>query len=64
MFHTAIKIGKGHYEYDKPLNIHSKKAFDTIRNSFASFGLDQELELIYQMNKPDLKVRAPARIFA
>jgi penicillin-binding protein A len=38
MFHTAIRIGKGHYEYDKPLNI-SAKAFDTIRNSFASFGL-------------------------
>lgn len=38
MFHTAIRIGKGHYEYDQPLNI-SAKAFDTIRNSFASFGL-------------------------
>ncbi|MEH7086522.1 penicillin-binding protein 2 [Neobacillus drentensis] len=38
MFHTAIRIGKGHYEYDQPLNI-SSKAFETIRNSFASFGL-------------------------
>lgn len=38
MFHTAIRIGKGHYEYDKPLNF-SSKAFDTIRNSFGSFGL-------------------------
>jgi len=38
MFHTAIRIGKGHYEYDKPLNF-SSRAFDTIRNSFASFGL-------------------------
>lgn len=38
MFHTAIRIGNGHYQYDKPLNI-SSKAFDTIRNSFASFGL-------------------------
>lgn len=38
MFHTAIRIGKGHYEYDKPLDI-SSKAFDTIRNSFASLGL-------------------------
>ncbi|WP_395947772.1 peptidoglycan D,D-transpeptidase FtsI family protein [Bacillus sp. X1(2014)] len=38
MFHTAIRIGKGHYEYEQPLNI-SAKAFDTIRNSFASFGL-------------------------
>ncbi|MFL6517791.1 MAG: peptidoglycan D,D-transpeptidase FtsI family protein [Bacillus sp. (in: firmicutes)] len=38
MFQTAIRIGKGKYQYDKPLNI-SSKAFDTIRNSFASFGL-------------------------
>jgi len=39
MFHTAIKIGKGHYEYDKPLNFTNKLAFETVRNSFASFGL-------------------------
>lgn len=39
MFHTAIRIGKGHYEYDKPLNFSNKMAFETIRNSFASFGL-------------------------
>ncbi|MED4229441.1 penicillin-binding protein 2 [Neobacillus cucumis] len=39
MFHTAIRIGKGHYEYDKPLNFTNKMAFETIRNSFASFGL-------------------------
>ncbi len=39
MFHTAIKIGKGQYEYDKPLNLTNKMAFETIRNSFASFGL-------------------------
>ena len=39
MFHTAIRIGKGHYEYDKPLNFSNKLAFETIRNSFASFGL-------------------------
>ncbi|MFJ7727680.1 peptidoglycan D,D-transpeptidase FtsI family protein [Neobacillus sp. NPDC097160] len=39
MFHTAINIGKGHYEYDKPLNFTNKFAFETIRNSFASFGL-------------------------
>jgi cell division protein FtsI/penicillin-binding protein 2 len=38
MFHTAIRIGKGQYEYEKPLNI-DPKAFTTIRNSFASFGL-------------------------
>ncbi|EKN65743.1 penicillin-binding protein transpeptidase [Neobacillus bataviensis LMG 21833] len=39
MFHTAIKIGKGHYEYDKPLNFTNRMAFETMRNSFASFGL-------------------------
>lgn len=38
MFHTAIKMGKGQYEYNKPLNLDSA-AFETIRNSFASFGL-------------------------
>lgn len=39
MFRTAIRIGKGHYEYDKPLHFSNKMAFETIRNSFASFGL-------------------------
>ncbi|MED4205150.1 penicillin-binding protein 2 [Neobacillus mesonae] len=39
MFHTAIQIGKGNYEYDKPLNLTNKMAFETVRNSFASFGL-------------------------
>ncbi|MDQ0199677.1 peptidoglycan D,D-transpeptidase FtsI family protein [Neobacillus ginsengisoli] len=38
MFHTAIKIGKGQYEYNQPLNF-NHNAFETIRNSFASFGL-------------------------
>jgi cell division protein FtsI/penicillin-binding protein 2 len=39
MFHTAIRIGKGHYEYDKPLNLKEPHAFEKIRDSFASFGL-------------------------
>jgi cell division protein FtsI/penicillin-binding protein 2 len=38
MFRTAMRIGNGHYEYDQPLKLDAK-AFDTIRNSFASFGL-------------------------
>ncbi|NRD79293.1 penicillin-binding protein 2 [Bacillus sp. BRMEA1] len=38
MFRTAIRIGNGHYEYDKPLRLDTD-AFDTIRNSFAAFGL-------------------------
>lgn len=38
MFHTAIRIGKGNYQYDKPLGLASN-TFEIIRNSFASFGL-------------------------
>jgi penicillin-binding protein A len=38
MFHTAIRIGQGHYQYNEPLNLNSE-AFTIIRNSFASFGL-------------------------
>jgi cell division protein FtsI/penicillin-binding protein 2 len=30
MFHTAIKIGKGRYEYDKPLNLKEPNAFEKI----------------------------------
>ncbi|WP_312470253.1 penicillin-binding protein 2 [Neobacillus sp.] len=39
MFQTAIKIGKGRYEFDQPLSFSNKKAFEDIRNSFSSFGL-------------------------
>lgn len=39
MFHTAILIGKGRYEYDQPLTLNEPHAFEIIRNSFASFGL-------------------------
>jgi penicillin-binding protein A len=38
MFHTAIRIGNGVYRYKQPLNL-DPKVWDTIRNSFASFGL-------------------------
>ncbi|WP_053363036.1 penicillin-binding protein 2 [Bacillus sp. FJAT-27251] len=38
MFHTAIKIGKGRYQYEQPLSL-QHDTFDLIRNSFASFGL-------------------------
>jgi cell division protein FtsI/penicillin-binding protein 2 len=37
-FQTAIKVGNGHYTYDKPL-ILDENAFDTYRNIFAQFGL-------------------------
>ncbi|TKC19920.1 peptidoglycan D,D-transpeptidase FtsI family protein [Robertmurraya kyonggiensis] len=38
MFKTAIAIGEGHYRPNKALPINTK-AFDTIRQSFAQFGL-------------------------
>lgn len=38
MFRTAIEIGEGRYAYEQPLPI-NKKAFDTMRDSFAQFGL-------------------------
>ncbi|MBT2641309.1 penicillin-binding protein 2 [Bacillus sp. ISL-41] len=38
MFHTAIRIGNGVYRYQQTLNL-DPKVWDTIRNSFASFGL-------------------------
>ncbi|RTR35282.1 penicillin-binding protein 2 [Robertmurraya yapensis] len=38
MFKTAIAIGEGNYRPNKALPI-NKKAFDTIRQSFAQFGL-------------------------
>ncbi len=37
-FYTAIKVGKGKYEYDKPLKVASE-AFNIYRNTFAEFGL-------------------------
>lgn len=37
-FNTAIKVGKGNYQYDKPLTIDTS-AFDTYRNTFNEFGL-------------------------
>ena len=40
MFHTAIKMAKGHYEYNQPLEINDPHAFENIRKSFASFGLE------------------------
>ncbi|MBP3039603.1 penicillin-binding protein 2 [Bacillaceae bacterium Marseille-Q3522] len=38
MFHTAINIGKGNYEYNQPLSI-NPQAFQVMRDSFAQFGL-------------------------
>ncbi len=37
-YYTAIKIGKGNYQYNKPLSIDTE-AFNTYRNTFAEFGL-------------------------
>lgn len=38
MFKTAIKIGGGYYQYNKPLSL-KKESFDMIRESFSQFGL-------------------------
>ena len=37
-FNTAIKVGKGNYIYDKPINL-DEEAFNIYRNTFAEFGL-------------------------
>ena len=37
-YYTAINVGKGKYEYNKPLSIDTA-AFDTYRTTFAEFGL-------------------------
>jgi cell division protein FtsI/penicillin-binding protein 2 len=39
MFHTAIRLAKGHYEYNKPLKLGDPNAMEKIRNSFAAYGL-------------------------
>lgn len=40
-YYTAIKVGKGNYQYNKPLVI-DKEAFNIYRNTFAEFGLGVE----------------------
>ena len=40
-YYTAIKVGKGTYNYNKPLVI-DKESFNTYRNTFAEFGLGVE----------------------
>ncbi|MDD2435087.1 MAG: penicillin-binding protein 2 [Bacilli bacterium] len=37
-FHTAIKVGKGNYQYNRPLVI-NKDAFKIYRDTFSEFGL-------------------------
>lgn len=39
MFHTAIKMAKGRYQYNQPLRLKDPNAMEKIRNSFAGFGL-------------------------
>ena len=43
-YYTAIKVGKGKYEYNKPLVI-DNAAFTTYRNTFAEFGLGVKTEI-------------------
>lgn len=58
MFHLAIKLGGGVYEYNKPLRI-NPKAFDTLRNGYGELGLGVKTgldvpyeELGYRGNDP------------
>jgi penicillin-binding protein A len=39
MFHTAIRVAKGRYEFNKPLKLGDPNALEKIRNHFAAFGL-------------------------
>ena len=43
-YYTAIKVGKGNYQYNKPLVI-DKEAFNTYRNTFAEFGLGVKTDI-------------------
>ncbi|MBR2840976.1 MAG: penicillin-binding protein 2 [Bacilli bacterium] len=43
-YFTAIKVGKGNYQYDRPLSI-DKEAFNTYRNTFNEFGLGVKTEI-------------------
>lgn len=43
-YYTAIKVGKGNYQYNKALVI-DKEAFNTYRNTFAQFGLGVKTEI-------------------
>lgn len=44
MFKTAIELGEGEYEYDKPLNLKSD-TFPKVRSNFSQFGLGVETGL-------------------
>ena len=39
MFHLAIKLAGGHYEYNEPLRGMDPTAFQTMRNGFGELGL-------------------------
>ena len=43
-YYTAIKVGGGNYQYNKPLVI-NKEAFSIYRNTFAEFGLGVKTEI-------------------
>ncbi len=43
-FRTAIKVGKGYYQYDSPLKI-DESAFDIYRKTFNEFGLGVKTEI-------------------
>lgn len=43
-YFTAIRVGKGSYQYDRPLSI-DKEAFNIYRNTFNEFGLGVKTEI-------------------
>ena len=43
-FYTAIKVGKGSYQYNQPLNL-DKEAFNIYRKTFEQFGLGVKTEI-------------------
>lgn len=43
-FHTAMKVGKGKYQYNAPLKI-DEKSFETYRKIFSEFGLGIKTEI-------------------
>lgn len=62
-YYTAINVGKGNYQYNKPLSI-DKSAFDTYRNKFAEFGLGvkTDIDLPGEITGLEGKNKAPGHL--
>ncbi len=53
-FQTAIKVGKGIYEYNKPLSI-DETAFNIYRKTFSSFGLGTKTGIEFENESTGIK---------